>query len=343
MIEVNLSAWDISEAKSLTGASPRERLVHAVHYAILAPSSHNSQPWQFRVVGDQLELYADRTRALAVVDPADRELVISCGAALFSVRVCLRNLGVEATVELQPEGPTADLLARARIVGPWATTAEDRMLFQAITQRRTTRTPFEARELPDAVQRSLASAAEDEGAWLSVIRTPQQRAELAELIAQADREQWSDPRIRRELAAWVHPNRHASRDGMPGYAVGLGDLMSVTAPIVMRTFDLGGGVAARDREIAIGSPLLAIIGTEADNSKDWLAAGQALMHLLLRATAQGVRASYLNQPIELPHLRARVRQMFANEIYPQLCLRLGYGPMVKPTPRRAIDDVLIPE
>ena len=343
MSEGNLSAWEISEAFFAAGSAPRHLLEHAVHYAILAPSSHNSQPWQFRIVGDQLDIYADRTRALAVVDYADRELIMSCGAALFALRVCLHNLGVEPIIELQPDDTAADLLARVRIAGPRATLAEDRTLFQAITQRRTTRTPFEARELPDSLQRSLATAVEDEGAWLWRMGTPSQRAELAEIIAQADREQWSDPRVRRELAAWIHPNRHVSRDGVPGYAVGMGDLMSATAPIVMRTFDLGGGVAAGDRDIALGSPLLAIIGTKSDNSKDWLAAGQALMHLLLRATAQGVRVSYLNQPIELAHLRWRLREMLASELYPQLCLRLGYGPMVKPTPRRAVADVLILE
>ena len=53
-----------------------------VEYAALAPSGHNTQPWRFRLRGGGAELLADRTRALPVVDPDDRELVISCGAAL---------------------------------------------------------------------------------------------------------------------------------------------------------------------------------------------------------------------------------------------------------------------
>ena len=343
MNESILSAWDIAEAQPASDANPRELLIHAVNYAILAPSSHNSQPWQFRITGEQLELYADRTRALAVVDHADRELVISCGAALFCVRATLQHLGVEPLIELEPEGPASDLLARVGVGKRRSATEADHALFQAITQRRTTRTPFEARDLPDTLQRSLADAAEGEGAALLVMRTPQQRTELAEFIAQALDRALMLYRQLRELAAWIHPNRRASRDGVPGYAIGMGDIMSSVAPIVMRTFDLGGGIAARDRDIAVGSPMLAVIGTDSDNSIDWLVAGQALMHLLLLATAQGVRASYLNQPIELPHLRWRLREMLASELYPQLCLRLGYGPMVKPTPRRAVEGMLILE
>jgi nitroreductase len=138
MNESILSAWDIAETRSVGDASPRDLLILAVNYAILAPSSHNSQPWQFRIKGEQLELYADRSRALAVVDYADRELVISCGAALFCVRATLQHLGVEPLIELEPEGTATDLLARVRVGKRQVPTEADHILFQGITERRTT-------------------------------------------------------------------------------------------------------------------------------------------------------------------------------------------------------------
>ncbi len=49
------------------------------------------------------------------------------------------------------------------------------------------------------------------------------------------------------------------------------------------TFDLGRGQAAKHREIALYSPVLAVLGTETDTREDWLAAGQALANVLLRA------------------------------------------------------------
>ena len=83
-----------ASASPSTRPTPREILRDAVRGAVRAPSSHNTQPWLFRLVGDDaLELYADRTRALPVVDPRDRELTISCGAALFHVRAALRGPG----------------------------------------------------------------------------------------------------------------------------------------------------------------------------------------------------------------------------------------------------------
>ncbi|MFN7211793.1 MAG: nitroreductase family protein, partial [Lysobacteraceae bacterium] len=49
-----------------------------VALAVYAPSSHNTQPWRFRLAPASIDLLADRTRALPVNDPFDRELVISC-------------------------------------------------------------------------------------------------------------------------------------------------------------------------------------------------------------------------------------------------------------------------
>jgi len=76
------AAWDIDENHLSPLACAEARLRFALNYAVLAPSTHNSQPWRFIVDGDTVMLCANRTRALPVVDPFDRELVISCGAAL---------------------------------------------------------------------------------------------------------------------------------------------------------------------------------------------------------------------------------------------------------------------
>jgi hypothetical protein len=91
------------------------------------------------------------------------------------------------------------------------------------------------------------------------------------------------------------------------------------------------------------SPVLVVLGTDQDKRLDWLIAGQAMQKVLLRATAHGVAASYLNQPIELDELRPRLIEVLGRSGYPHLILRLGYGAEVRPTPRRSVGDVLIPE
>lgn len=328
------------------GAFPRngtldERLRFALRYAILAPSAHNAQPWLFRVKGGAVEVFADRTRALPVADPDDRELTLSCGCAVQLLRLALRRFGQRTETVVFPEPDDTDLLARVRPVADVVPTEEDLALFRGIVTRRTNRRAFEPREVPEPLLAALSSAAAAEGAWLHVVRDPARRAEVAALIAEGDRAQAADRAFRREMAAWAHPHRARSRDGLPGYVYGAGDLAHFVGPSVLRTFETRAGQAAEGTELAAGSPVLAILGTPEDSPEAWLAAGQGLARLLLRAHAEGVSASYLNQPIELPLLRTRLRAALGLSGTPQQVLRLGYGPEVPPTPRRPFEDVLL--
>lgn len=339
--EHELSVWQIDEEGFPSEGTDDWKLAWMVRWAVLAPSGHNAQPWVFRIEDGTLELYADRTRALPVVDPNDREMTISCGAALFHLWLALRHFGYAGDVEVLPEIGNVDLLARVRLGELRASTAEEELLFAQIRQRHTNRGPFEPRPLPPRLIAALQAAAAEEGAWLHVLEGDVIRGAVVDLIAEGDRRQWADPAFRRELAAWTHPNRSHSHDGIPGYAMGMSNAASLASPLVVRTFDLGRGQAARDRELVAGSPLLAVLGTEENDPLAWLEAGEALARVLLRARRDGVWASFLNQPIEVPDLRPQLRQLMGRGGNPQLLLRLGFSDHEpRPTPRLAAAEVV---
>lgn len=339
------SPWRVDGRKFPRGAGRAAALRFCLQYAVLAPSSHNSQPWRFAVKDDVCELRADRTRALPVADPADRELTISCGAALLHLRLALRRFGFAEKTTLLPVKADPDLLARVKVgrEGP-EQDEDDAAAFRAILDRRTNRLPYQARPVPAAVLKELEDLARQAGATLHVVTGDVPRQAMAKLIAEADTVQFASAAFRRELALWMHHNRSQHKDGVPGAAMGMSELASLVAPLVVRTFDVGGGRAARDEQLALGSPVLAILGTPGDAPRDWLHAGVALAAVVLRATALGVAHSYLNQPVEVPSLRPRL-STFADAVgHAQLVLRLGYPEQpVAHTPRRSVEDVLIHE
>ena len=336
-----LDPWYVSELDLPSKGSPKEKLKFMLHWAVLAPSSHNAQPWLFNLTEDAVELYADRQRSLPQADPEDRELILSCGAALFLLRVTLHHFTYSGEVECFPEPHDQNLLARVRLGGREVPSPENEELFHAILKRRTNRQRFERWRVAAALVAGLEEAAAAEGACWRAIRDQQERDAVAALVAEGDRVQMSDRAFRLELATWMRPNRSQSRDGIPGYGLGLGELATYAGPLLVRTFDMGERRAARDHEIAEGSPLLAVLATDYDRPADWLAAGQALGRVLLRGRADGVSASYLNQPIEVAELRPRLRDALGLAGFPQLLLRLGYGRDPKPTPRRPLEEVLI--
>lgn len=313
-----------------------EGVASLLNYALLAPSSHNTQPWRFAVSGNAVALHADRTRALVVNDPDDRELTISCGCALLNLRVAAAAAGLGATCRLLPNPEDEDLLAAVELNPAVGEAPGEARLFDAIERRRTYRRRFESREVPPTVLHRLAEAAASEGAWLQLVDREEQRQAVAGLVAEGDAVQWSNPSWRRELAAWMQPRRRGDGLTVPG-------LVAPVARMVVRTFDMGNGVGAKDRELADGSPVLAVLGTDGDAESDWLTAGQALQRVLLDACGAGLQASYLNQPIQVPALRSRLQRLLGRAGFPQLVLRMGFPARQLPAaPRRGLAEVLDP-
>src|SRR4051794_22159466 len=90
------------EAQFPYNGTAADKLHFLLRYAILAPSGHNTQPWKFRIHGGTLEMFADFSRAMRETDPENRELMISCGAALLNLRVGIRNFGFTAQIDICP-------------------------------------------------------------------------------------------------------------------------------------------------------------------------------------------------------------------------------------------------
>lgn len=303
-----------------------------VQHAVLAPSSHNTQPWLFQLEPSAVQLHADTARALSVNDPQGRELVMSCGCALLNLRVAAAHAGWSYRIQLFPDPAQPDYLARFELL-------EDELcvdlpaLFDPLLSRRTYRNRFKKHPPSDEIVDRLCQAAALEGAFLSPLLDTQ-RDPLIDLVREGDNLQWQNEDWRKELADWLHGSRKG--DGLP--------LPGLVAPLVrgmVRRFDMGRSVASQDNLLASESPLLLLLSTPGDDRDNWINAGQALQRVLLEAQSEGLQASYLNQPIQVEALRPRLQALCGVEGHPQMLMRMGYPEEVlTASPRRALDDVI---
>jgi hypothetical protein len=338
MANITRDPWSPREADFPRTAPVSEQLVFCVRYALLAPSGHNAQPWFFAVRERAIDLYADRLRALPVVDPEDRELTISCGAALETLLIAMQRFGLAHDVEFVCSASTPDHLAHVRVQGNGSPTRNP--LFDAIPRRHTSRMPYGQERPSVETVSALKGEVSDENVWFNEVPGLEERVDVADLVEEGDRIQMADSRFRRELSKWVHANGSSLRDGMPGHAFGFGDTASTLGPLVLRSFDTGASQAAKDRKLVLQAPLLALLGTTSESVLSWLSVGRTLARLLLRATAAGLSASFMNQPIEIPELRPSLGKAMGQPGFPQILLRMGKAPPVRPTPRRALEDFL---
>ena len=303
--------------------------------AVRAPSSHNTQPWRFRIDRDGVGIHLDPERRLPVNDPDDRELVISCGCALMNLRVAAAAAGRGYRLETLPEGDRSTCLARLT----WRDSpadAEEAGLAPGIEHRRTVRQRFTLSAVPDDDVDALAAMAAVEGATLQVIDPGEVRRGVADLVAEGDALQWRDARWRRELAGWMRPPQRSDGLAVPRVALPF-------ARAAVTRFDLGARVGRHDRELAEQAPRLLALGTEGDTRADRLRAGQALERMLLAASQLGLQASYLNQPIQVASLRRRLQETLGACGHPQILLRLGYPRGHRAcASRRPIAEVIAP-
>lgn len=321
------------------GAATLEEWISA---AVAAPSIHNTQPWRYRLDAETATLHvrAAPERGLRHTDPAGRALHVSVGAAVFNLRVAVAHSGWVPVTRLLPCPEDPGLLATVRPAGAAAQATNLRAeLHEAIRRRHSSRFPFSGRELPPLVRTELSEAAHAEGASLT-FPAPAETARLLRVTAEAEHRNRSDADRGAESRRWVR------RD--PDEPTGAGLPRTVLGPqdaherLPMRDF-----TAERHPErLAAGEfeydPVIAVLTTPHDRRADWLRAGQALQHVLLVATAHGLRTSLLHQAMEWPGLRRSLSPVPDHTGHVQILVRLGYGPEGPATPRRTPHDVLVP-
>ena len=310
----------------------------AIAQATRAPSIHNTQPWRFRWDGRAFELRADTRRGLSAADPQGRELVLSCGAALFNLRLALRKLGYEARVELLPAPAEPRLLARVTVAPGEPADVVTRRMYAAMTRRHTHRGEFEDRPLSAELAVALQQAAAEEGASLLYVHDPGQRHRVLHIARAAERQFAADERVRAETAEWTPAPAVSRPDGVPPTAYAA-EPSALVDDLPGRDFDLGRGYGqVEPAEQPPGG--LAVLLSPFDLQVDWLQAGQALERVLVVAAERGAFASMHSQSVEIPNLRDEIRRELCTNGYPQILLRFGYATELVATPRRPVDDVL---
>lgn len=338
---VSLEAWDRAADPLAEGAGDDEKLAASLRFSVLAPSGHNTQPWAFRVDGRTVDVLADRSRRLPVVDPQDRELTISCGAALAFFEVATARYGLATTTSVWPDGAEPDLVARVEVGPACPSTDDDRRCFEAGLIRRTNRLQFGPEPVSEAVLDELVRSAAGYDVALVAVPAGAARDPISELVGEGDRIQASDRSFRKELAAWIRPNTTSAADGMPGYAFGFPTPMSFFGGAFLRYVNWGKGIAKAHARAVQRAPIVAVLATRHDDPNAWVATGRAIASVSLRAGSHGVSLSFFNQPVEIPELRSRLAALVCPGHEPQLVIRLGVGPDARATPRRCATDVTI--
>jgi nitroreductase len=332
--------------------------------AILAASPHDTQPWRFAVSPGGIEVYADRARHLGTFDPFRREMHLGLGCAIENLVIAARAYGMTAEVHpatghLEPSpGPKPILAARVAL---GAGQVSHDPLFDAIPRRHTNRGPYRDEPVAPELLSGLAEAVSGPSVRVAFLSDSGARGEAARAIIAATERIIADSEMSEDSFRWIRTGKReisTHRDGVTIETSGASPLVAAAGKVLP---DLGAATAdrfwldtTRDVHTATAAVIGLILVRDRLDMAQAIDAGRAWQRLHLTATARGLAAQPLNQPVEMVDRDrmlgrtdvfgpALARLAAANGWEPTFVFRLGYPKReALRSPRRPLDDVLQP-
>jgi len=360
--------WSIGEGAAYSPwtdwqGNAAEGIKRPLRAAILASNPHDTQPWVFKIEADAIVVFADRARNLGTFDPFRREMHLGLGAAVENLVLAARSFGLAAEVvpadgmlSLSPD----DTFVPAAHVALKPAPAARNALFDALPNRHTNRGPYRADQSIEKERlRRITDLAANDAVRVVLVEDKHARGELGALIVDATDHIISDPQMSADSARWFRTGQRdiaAHRYGATVDTAGLSPLMTAVAKLLpdmdAKSADQYWLSMTRDTQVPT-APVLGILAVRNRlDMRSAMEAGRAWQRLHLAATAEGLAAQPLNQPVECIDRNVMLGRAdnFAPAIArftdapgwePTFIFRLGVAErQAGPSPRRALDEVL---
>lgn len=315
------------------------QLREMVHYATLAPSSHNTQCWKFWPADQAIFILPDLSRRCPIVDPDNHHLYVSLGCAAENLSQAARAQGLSGQVTFDPAGDGAvhiSLEPSAVVVTP---------LFEAIANRQCTRNQYDGKPLSTADLKLLETAGTGNGVRVVLLTQPADIETVLDYVIQGNTAQFNNPDFLRELKSWIRfSDREANLtlDGLSGRAVGNPSIPRWLANLMSQLLFRPQVENDKTARFIRSSAGIAVFVSDVDDKTHWVEAGRCYERFALQATALNIRNAFVNQPVEEAYLRPKfAKALGLGEGRPDLVVRFGRGPGMPRSLRRPVDAVLI--
>ena len=320
-------------------AGDQVTLLHElVRYATLAPSSHNTQCWKFRLGDGAISILPDLARRCPAVDPDDHHLYVSLGCAAENlIQAALAN-GLKGHAGFDAAGGNALRVALE------PTSPEVTALFEAIPERQTTRGEYDGQPIARQELRLLETAGTGSGVQVILLTERQAMESVLEYVVQGNTTQMNDPAFVEELKRWIRfSGDEAVRTGDGLYAASSGNppLPTWLGNLLFGLFFTPRSENDKDAKHVRSSAGLAIFVSDTPGPAQWVEVGRCYERFALQSAALGIRNAMLNQPVEVPALRPQFATFLGvGTRRPDLVVRFGRGPKLPASLRRPVTAVL---
>ncbi|MEO8023887.1 Tat pathway signal protein [Polaromonas sp.] len=316
------------------------RMHELVRQATLAPSSHNTQCWRFKLAPRSITMAPDLTRRCPVVDPDDHHVFVSLGCAAENMVHAALAAGLHAEPRFDPDGD-GKIAVNLEATQPRITP-----LFHAIAERQCTRGDYDGQPISPAELRQLEQAGTGDGVSLRLLTARPAVEGVLEHVVAGNTSQMNDAAFVSELKAWIRFSADEAQrtgDGLFTGASGNPALPRWLGTRVMGLFFTPESENEKYARQIRNSAGIAVFVSERSDKAHWIEAGRCYERFALQATALGIRNAFLNQPVEVGAVRPQFAAWLglASHQRPDLVVRFGRGPALPLSMRRPVQAVLV--
>lgn len=315
------------------------QLKELVRYAIMAPSSHNTQCWKFRLEDRAISIWPDLSRRCSVVDPDDHHLFVSLGCAAENLVQAATAHGLKGTVRFD------DLNDGVVQVTFEPAPAEITPLFEAISLRQCTRAEYDGKPISTEELKLLETMGQGNGVRVMMLTERAEMETVLDYVVQGNTAQIKNNAFMEELKSWIRFNdQEAARtgDGLSSRTSGnpsiprwLGNLLF---KLLIRVQPENDKITRYIRS----SAGIAVFVSDVNDKAHWVEVGRCYERFALQATALGIRNAFVNQPVEEPSLRPDFARALGLEFgRPDLVVRFGRSPEMPRSLRRSLEAVIV--
>lgn len=310
-----------------------------VRCATLAPSSHNTQCWKFRLDDGAISILPDLSRRCPAVDPDDHHLFVSLGCAAQNlIEAALAN-GLKGHLAIDAAGGNTLRVALE------PTSAVASALFQAIPARQSTRGEYDGRALAPSELALLEKAGNGNGVQLILLTERQAMERILEYVVQGNTAQINDPAFVAELKRWIRFSGDAAvqtGDGLYAASSGNPALPTWLGSLLFGFFFTAKSENDKYAKHVRSSAGIAIFVSETPGPAQWVEVGRCYERFALQSAALDIRNAMLNQPVEVSTLRPQFAAFLGiGNRRPDLVVRFGRGRKLPSSLRRPLEAVLV--
>ncbi len=339
MVQDNYKSWLINTEDFPKESALPAQLKFLLQFAVLAPSTHNSQPWQFKIEDNKIYIFPNFDKALSVGDKENHFLFLSLGCALENLLVAAQHYGFSFVIKY-PFASDKKIEITFTKIEKLGVVEES--LISYISKRITNRHKF-TDKLPAEEFLNTVRGLSTESMVVDVLAPGEKNNKVKQLVSRITPKLLNDPSFRKELAGYVKTNITKSKFGMPAFVMGVPNLLSLFVPTILKFVNIE-KLNKKKQEGALSAAIFIVISSKNNNEEDWVKTGQTFQKINLLATKFGLFTHPMAAPLHDIEGRKELQEILQTGFNPHFLFRLGYGSIEpKHSPRMSVDDCVIIE